>query len=85
MTRNGQITIPKSIRERFNVEEGDTVLFVVEDDRVVLRFVDADPLSRAEAEAIKRGIEQLLRGEAIEYTDGMYEGALAEDLDRKGG
>ncbi|CAN5127684.1 MAG: AbrB/MazE/SpoVT family DNA-binding domain-containing protein [Gemmatimonadetes bacterium] len=34
--RRGQITIPKEIRERLAVEEGQRVAFVVEGDRVAL-------------------------------------------------
>ena len=84
MTRNGQITIPKAIRDRLNVQEGDTVVFEVQDGRVLLRFVDPVPMSREDAEAIRRGIQQLLEGEAVEYADGMYTDSGAEGVDRRG-
>lgn len=73
VTRNGQVTIPKAIRDQFTVKEGDTVVFEVKEGRVSLIFVDPDPLSPEDAKAIRHGLEQLLRGDAVEYTDGMYE------------
>lgn len=81
VTRNGQITIPKAIRERFNVQEGDMVIFAVEDGQVLLRFVDPVPISPEDVETIKRGIQQLLRGEAVAYEDGMYTNSAAENMD----
>ena len=39
MTRKGQVTIPKAIRDRLGVKEGEKVLFVMRDDEVVLRVV----------------------------------------------
>ena len=37
ITSKGQMTIPKAIRERCGLHEGDVVAFSVEDDRIVLR------------------------------------------------
>ncbi len=37
VTSKGQVTIPKTIRERLKLKTGDRVDFVVEGDRVVLR------------------------------------------------
>ena len=39
MTRKGQVTIPKAIRDRLGVKEGEKVLFVVRDEEVVLKVV----------------------------------------------
>lgn len=72
VTRNGQVTIPKAVREQFRVKEGDTVSFEVKDGRVMMHFLDPEPISPEDAEAIKRGLEQLLRGDSIEYRSGMY-------------
>lgn len=36
LTSKGQITIPKSVRDALGLEEGDEVLFRVEDSRAVL-------------------------------------------------
>ena len=38
LTSKGQVTIPKAIRERFGLNEGDTLEFIVEDGgRIVVR------------------------------------------------
>ncbi len=39
MTRKGQVTIPKPIRDRLEVREGDKVFFVVRGDEVVLKVL----------------------------------------------
>lgn len=36
VTSKGQITIPKQIRKRLNLKEGDKVVFITEGDKVVL-------------------------------------------------
>lgn len=38
LTSKGQLTLPKGVRERLNVQTGDTIEFVVEPDgRIVVR------------------------------------------------
>ena len=39
MTRKGQVTIPKAIRDRLGVKEGEKVFFVMRDEEVVLKVV----------------------------------------------
>ncbi|MDH5337337.1 MAG: AbrB/MazE/SpoVT family DNA-binding domain-containing protein [Nitrospira sp.] len=39
ITRKGQVTIPKTIRDRLGVREGEKVSFVVRGDDVVLKVV----------------------------------------------
>ena len=39
ITRNGQMTIPKAIRDRLGVKEGEKVLFVMRGKEVVLKVV----------------------------------------------
>lgn len=47
VTSKGQITIPKGVRERLDIEEGEKVLFRFEDDGSVrLVVVPADPMER---------------------------------------
>jgi len=36
ITRRFQVTITKEVRERFNLKEGDLILFVVEEDRLLI-------------------------------------------------
>ncbi|NGZ29514.1 MAG: AbrB/MazE/SpoVT family DNA-binding domain-containing protein [Magnetococcales bacterium] len=45
VTRKGQVTIPKLVRERLGITPGCAVVFEMEaDGRIVLRKADADPL-----------------------------------------
>jgi len=37
ITRKGQVTIPKAIRDRLGVKEGEKVLFVMRGEEVVLK------------------------------------------------
>jgi AbrB family looped-hinge helix DNA binding protein len=37
MTSKGQVTIPKSVRQRLGLQQGTRVVFVVEGDHAVLR------------------------------------------------
>ena len=36
MTSKGQMTVPKAIRDRFQLAAGDRIDFVVDDDRIML-------------------------------------------------
>ena len=36
ITRRFQVTLTKEVRERFNLKEGDLILFVVEGDRLLI-------------------------------------------------
>jgi AbrB family looped-hinge helix DNA binding protein len=40
ITRKGQITIPKAIRDHWGVKEGEKVLFVMRGDEVFLKIVN---------------------------------------------
>ena len=44
MTTKGQITIPKAVRERLNLEVGDTVYFDVRDDGSVVLVARTEPV-----------------------------------------
>ena len=39
ITRKGQVTIPKAIRDRLGVKEGEKVLFMMRGEEVVLKVV----------------------------------------------
>lgn len=39
ITRKGQVTIPKAIRDRLGVKEGEKVFFVMRGEEVVLKVV----------------------------------------------
>jgi antitoxin PrlF len=44
MTTKGQVTIPKAVRERLNLEVGDTVYFDVRDDGSVVLVARNEPV-----------------------------------------
>ena len=44
LTTKGQITIPKAVRERLNLEVGDTVYFDVRDDGSVIMLARNEPV-----------------------------------------
>ncbi|MCP9443534.1 MAG: AbrB/MazE/SpoVT family DNA-binding domain-containing protein [Nitrospira sp.] len=39
ITRKGQVTIPKVIRDRLGIKEGEKVLFVVRGEEVILKVI----------------------------------------------
>ena len=39
VSKNGQVTIPKVIREKLDIDDGGAVLFLVEDNEVKLKGV----------------------------------------------
>ncbi|WP_454061218.1 AbrB/MazE/SpoVT family DNA-binding domain-containing protein [Candidatus Nitrospira salsa] len=39
MTRKGRVTIPKEIRDRLEVKEGDQVFFVVKGEEIILKVI----------------------------------------------
>ena len=45
VTRNSQITIPKEIREKVGIKEGDRVDVTVEGDKVVIRKIELDEIT----------------------------------------
>ena len=47
MTSKGQITIPKELRDRFNVNEGDQFKFLIEEDNVKIEPIKRKLLSNA--------------------------------------
>ncbi|WP_299436476.1 AbrB/MazE/SpoVT family DNA-binding domain-containing protein [uncultured Rhodospira sp.] len=44
LAASGRTTIPKAIREAVGLRDGDTLVFSVEGDRIVLRKVPGDDL-----------------------------------------
>ena len=47
MTSKGQITIPKELRDKFNVNEGDQFKFLIEEDNVRIEPIKRKLLSNA--------------------------------------
>ena len=46
VTSKGQITIPKAVRERLNLEPGDTIYFDAQDDGSVLIVARNEPVEQ---------------------------------------
>lgn len=61
ITRNYQITLPKDIRKMVGVKEGDEVMFVIEDNKVVLVKSRDDPIMAA------AGIWKDIKETGVEY------------------
>ena len=56
LTSKFQATIPSAIREKLDLEAGDTISFQVDDDRVVLRKVK--PLDPAYLESLEATLSE---------------------------
>ena len=41
MSKKGQIVIPKEIRQRFNINPGDAVIFKIQENRVIMEKIQA--------------------------------------------
>ncbi|MGH7822255.1 MAG: AbrB/MazE/SpoVT family DNA-binding domain-containing protein [Candidatus Binatia bacterium] len=69
VTRKGQVTIPAEVRKRLGLRRGDRVVFVEEDDRVVLRPAENDVeaafgLVRAKKSVSLRRMDEVIRSRA---------------------
>lgn len=70
VTRKGQVTIPKTIRERLGVKDGEKIVFVLRGDEVVLKVLRGNilelrgsvkPRSRPQDfEAIRRSVRRAM-------------------------
>jgi len=47
--RNGQVTIPKEIRNAFQLQEGDFLKAEISDEGILLRVIDLEIKSRKQA------------------------------------
>jgi AbrB family looped-hinge helix DNA binding protein len=46
VSKKGQVTIPKAIREKLKIEKEGGVLFLMEDDEVKLKGIPTEPVDR---------------------------------------
>ncbi|MBE3557581.1 MAG: AbrB/MazE/SpoVT family DNA-binding domain-containing protein [Firmicutes bacterium] len=58
ISAKGQVTVPKSIREQLHLHEGDRVVFVVEDGKVVLMKASVTAMRDLQQEAEKAAKEE---------------------------
>jgi len=61
ITSKGQITIPKEIRKKLNLKEGDKVIFIEEGDKIIIanaaKFAFLNMQKAFEGEAERLGIK----------------------------
>ena len=76
----GQVTIPKEIREKLNVQPGDLVVFVETDEGVMVKpaAVMTDEHLRQEVTAVLRSIRERFADYSAEEIDSLVDEALRE-------
>ena len=74
----GQVTIPKEIREKLNLQPGDLVVFVDTDDGVMVKpaAVVTDDSLREEVTAVVRSIRERFSDYSVEEIDTLVDEAL---------
>ena len=76
----GQVTIPKEIREKLNLQPGDLVVFVDTEDGVMVKpaaVVTNDTL-REEVRAVVRSIRERFSDYSAEEIDALVDKALSD-------
>ena len=74
VTRQGQTTIPKELRDRYNIKEGDRVLYIDVGGYMVVLPMPKDPLKELQALRIKDrraigGIRKEVYRSALKYSE----------------
>ena len=54
MTSKGQVTIPREIRQRFNLKKGSLLTFAIKEDRAELAVVEDDILALKGSVRVKK-------------------------------
>ncbi len=78
LTRKGQVTIPKSIRDRLGIQEGEKVLFVVRGEEVVLKVLRGNILE------LKGSVKPSARPENFEKIRRSVKKTLSSKIARHG-
>lgn len=74
VTRQGQTTIPKELRDRYKIEEGDTVLYIDVGDHITVLPIPRDPLKVLEGLRIEeKGSIYDMRREALQTARRLVE------------
>ena len=74
VTRQGQTTIPKPLRDKYDIAEGDVVLYVDVGDHVAMLPVPKDPLRVLAGLRVKeKGTVYEMRKEALETAQRLVE------------
>lgn len=76
ITRGFQLTLPKGFREKFDLNEGDYLEVVEEDERLVLRPIEirrkqtATKLKKVLSKAVKTPLSKLSEEKALKVVEG---------------
>jgi AbrB family looped-hinge helix DNA binding protein len=74
VTRQGQTTIPKSLREKYEIEEGDTILYIDVGDHITILPIPKDPLKvLAGLKVEEKGTVYEIRKEALKTAQRLVE------------
>ncbi len=79
VTRQGQTTIPKTIRDKYGIEEGDEVTYIDLGDHIVLLPKPRDPLQtlkrlRIDEEKTTHEVKELASETAKRETENRHKG-----------
>ena len=80
----GQVTIPKEIRDKLNVQPGDLVVFVETDTGVMVKpaSVMTDEHLREEVAAVVRSIRERFTDYSAEEIENLVDKAIRETRER---
>ncbi len=74
VTRQGQTTIPKPLREKYLIDEGDRVIYIDLSDHMVVQPVPKHPLEALEGLKVEaEGSVYEMRREALETAQGLVD------------
>ena len=80
LSKKGQVTIPKAIREKLNIDSEGAVLFLVEDDEVKLKGIPG-----GEIDKLAGSLEKYAKTYVpLEKVRDKIKGKIADDAAREG-
>jgi AbrB family looped-hinge helix DNA binding protein len=82
----GQVTIPRRIREKLNLKQGDLVLFVETEQGVMVKpaSVVTDDALRTEVKAVVRSIREKFADSSAEEIESLVDEAIRETREKRG-